>query len=162
MCTRQAAELSPLLLAAVFAGTATGSLARWGLGLAIPAGYGMLAVLVVNLAGSFCLGLLLEALTLRRDRTPTGRLRLAQRGLGTGLLGGFTTYSALTVDAAAPLVAALTGPAASQAAGDAVEAGMLLWAAGSLIVTLIGGVITAALGIAAARRWTRRMRREVR
>ncbi|MGJ7539451.1 CrcB family protein [Brevibacterium luteolum] len=157
MRTGRASELSPLLLAAVFAGTAAGSLARWGLGLAIPAGYGMLAVLIVNLVGSFCLGLLLEALAWRQDRMPADWLRLAQRGLGTGLLGGFTTYSALTVDAAAPFAAALARPAAltGQATGHGVETGMLLWAAGSVIVTLIGGVIAAALGIAAARRWTR-------
>jgi CrcB protein len=53
---------------------------------------------VINVAGSLLLGVLLEALALRGpDRGLRRRLRLL---LGTGFLGGFTTYSTLAVDVA--------------------------------------------------------------
>lgn len=72
----------------VFVGGAVGSLSRYLLALALP---GLWPVFVVNTVGSFALGLLL------------GRLAPHQRGarllLGTGFLGGFTTYSAFTLDA---------------------------------------------------------------
>ena len=141
MRTGRASELSPLLLAAVFAGTAAGSLARWGLGLAIPAGYGMLAVLIVNLVGSFCLGLLLEALAWRQDRMPADWLRLAQRGLGTGLLGGFTTYSTFALE----LWERVRSGASAAAFGDAV-------------LMLVAGLAAAAAGLAVGA-WLRGRRR---
>ena len=54
------------------------------------------ATLTVNLVGAFALGVLLETLILRRPRARTGRrIRLL---FGTGLLGGFTTYSTLAVE----------------------------------------------------------------
>ena len=62
------------------------------------------SVLVVNAAGGFALGMLLSVLA----RRPSERVRLL---VGTGLLGGLTTFSGLVVDAvllaeAAPLSAA--------------------------------------------------------
>lgn len=73
----------------VFVGGALGTLARYGVGLAIdPVGGVPLATLLVNLVGSFALGLLLGATTDERLRA----------GLGTGLLGGFTTYSAFAAE----------------------------------------------------------------
>lgn len=52
--------------------------------------------LVVNLVGAFALGYLLEALA-RRGRE-TVRRRKIRLGIGTGVLGGFTTYSALALE----------------------------------------------------------------
>lgn len=50
----------------------------------------------INVAGAFLLAVLLEALTvLGQD---AGWLRRARLGIGTGLLGGFTTYSAFMVE----------------------------------------------------------------
>ena len=60
----------------------------------LPAG-----IFLVNIAGAGVLGLLLESLA--RRGPDTGWRRLARLGLGTGVLGGFTTYSTLAVDAAA-------------------------------------------------------------
>nr|BFF05430.1 hypothetical protein GCM10023233_03990 [Brevibacterium otitidis] len=147
------------LLLAVFIGTAVGSLARWGIGEWIPAGDGRVAVLIVNLLGSFLLGLLLESLQLRQGYAADRRLQLLQRGLGTGVLGGFTTYSAFTVDAVAPLIAgAAEGMGASASGASGVggvlgrAAGALGWGLGSVLATLIGGVLAAAFGIASARR----------
>lgn len=68
------------------AGGMVGTAARLGLGMLIadaPA-----AVLVANLAGALLLGILTA-------RLPASDLRIL---LGTGLLGGFTTYSAFAVD----------------------------------------------------------------
>lgn len=50
--------------------------------------------LAVNLAGCFAMGLLVELLARRFDASPELRLFLA-----TGLLGGFTTFSAFSLDA---------------------------------------------------------------
>ena len=50
---------------------------------------------LVNLVGAGLLGLLVARLSRREETVRTRRLRLL---LGTGVLGGFTTYSALAVD----------------------------------------------------------------
>ena len=50
----------------------------------------------INLAGSFVLGALLE--TLLRSGPDTGRRRAVRLGCGTGVLGGFTTYSTFVVE----------------------------------------------------------------
>lgn len=76
-------------VALVFAGGAVGSLARYAVSLAIdPAGSLPLATLLVNLVGSFLLGLLVGAAAGARSRLL----------FGTGFLGGFTTYSALAAE----------------------------------------------------------------
>ena len=55
-----------------------------------------IGTLVVNIAGALALGYLLEALA-RRGRE-TARRRKIRIGVGTGVLGGFTTYSALALE----------------------------------------------------------------
>lgn len=75
----------------VVLGGAFGTLSRFGVNEALPDGTLFpWATFTVNVVGSFALGLLLAVLLTRR--TP---LRLL---LGTGFLGGFTTYSALAVE----------------------------------------------------------------
>lgn len=54
-----------------------------------------LATVIVNLTGSFALGLLTEVLSLRG--ADTGRRRDVRLAVGTGVLGGYTTYSAFAV-----------------------------------------------------------------
>lgn len=54
------------------------------------------ATLTVNLTGAFTLGLLLEVLA--RTGPDTGRRRRWRITLGTGVLGGYTTYSTLAVE----------------------------------------------------------------
>lgn len=56
------------------------------------------AILGINVVGAFCLGLLLEALAHRGP--DEGRRRTLRLFVGTGVLGGFTTYSTLADDTA--------------------------------------------------------------
>ena len=76
-------------------GGALGSLARYGLGLwakaAVPSF--PIATLAVNVVGGFVMGAL-GAYTLARPEFPTW-LRV---GLMTGVLGGFTTFSAFSLE----------------------------------------------------------------
>ncbi len=55
-------------------------------------------ILAINVVGAFCLGLLLEALALRGP--DVGGRRTLRLFVGTGVLGGFTTYSTLADDTA--------------------------------------------------------------
>ncbi len=69
----------------VFAGGGLGALLRYLAGLLAQ---GPLTTLAINLAGSFAIGLLIAV--------PAGPMRLF---LAVGLLGGFTTFSAFSLDA---------------------------------------------------------------
>jgi fluoride exporter len=76
-------------LLAVAVGGGAGSIARYGLAAAFPAGHGFpWAILAVNVSGCFCLGLLmvylLEVWPPRRFLRPF---------LAIGLVGGYTTFS---------------------------------------------------------------------
>lgn len=77
----------------VGAGGFVGTGARFGLSLLFPVPDGALplTIFAVNLLGALALGALVGAVGQRRE---------LQLLLGTGLLGGFTTYSALATDAA--------------------------------------------------------------
>lgn len=97
------AFLRPATLGLVFSGAALGALAREGLVLIVPAVGGVpLAILFVNVVGALLLGWLYAVVDRRalahaargahRDAARRRALRLF---LGTGALGGFTTYSAL-------------------------------------------------------------------
>jgi CrcB protein len=113
------------LLAAV--GGALGSLARWGIALALPrsAGHWPWATLTVNLAGCLLLGVLLAVLAARRP--DDDHLRTF---LGTGVLGGFTTFSAFAVEVA-----------------DLLRAGAPLVAVGYVAASVIGGLVAVTAGI---------------
>lgn len=86
-------------LGIVAVGGAVGSLARHLITLAVgDTGPFPLATFGINVVGAYLLGLLVEALT--RLGSDHGRWRAARLLLGTGVLGGFTTYSLLAADAA--------------------------------------------------------------
>ena len=84
----------PLRLALVVAGGMIGTAARLGLGLALPpsagGGFGAVpwATLIANIVGAFLIGVLAARLP------GSSAMRIL---LGTGVLGGFTTYSAFAV-----------------------------------------------------------------
>ncbi|MET0448385.1 MAG: CrcB family protein [Aeromicrobium sp.] len=80
----------------VAAGGAAGTLARHGIGEWLDPGHAFpVGTFAVNVTGSFLLGALLATLMLRG--TDDGARRTARLLLGTGFLGGYTTYSALAV-----------------------------------------------------------------
>jgi CrcB protein len=85
------------LIVLVALGGAVGTLARWALTENVASQRGWpLATLTENLVGAFLLGLLLEALVRVGDETP--RRRMLRLGLGTGVLGGFTTFSTFALE----------------------------------------------------------------
>lgn len=92
-------KLPPTSVALVFVGGMLGTAVREGLSLAFPAAGGVpFAILAINVTGAFALGFLLHALALTGE--DTGRRRAFRLFAGTGVLGGYTTYSALASDSA--------------------------------------------------------------
>jgi CrcB protein len=122
----------PVLVASVAAGGTLGSLARYGLSHALPPRGGVpLGTLIENLLGAFLLGFLLQWLLGRGHETHRRRwLRLT---LGTGVLGGFTTYSAFALE--------LHGLLADGRVG---------LAAGYALVSIVGGTLACVGGVALA------------
>jgi CrcB protein len=82
-------------LLGVASGGALGSLLRFAVGRMFPAAPAALpwSTLGINVMGSFALGLLAGASFARPDASPALRAFL-----GVGLLGGFTTFSAFSVE----------------------------------------------------------------
>lgn len=138
-------------VALVFAGGAVGTTARAALDGAladrdaagvqwfVPDGTTLhafpLHTLAINVVGSLLLGILLEHLARRGPSPSRARLRLL---LGTGGLGAFTTYSALSASTAQLLLAGHAGAAAVYA-----------------LATVILGLLAAGAGIALSARWSR-------
>ncbi len=83
------------VLAAVAAGGAIGAFARFSVGLAwpTPAGGFPKATLFINVLGCALIGVLMVLIT-----QGLATHRLARPFLGTGVLGGFTTFSTYAVD----------------------------------------------------------------
>jgi fluoride exporter len=111
---------------AVALGGGLGTLARYALDRAIPtaAGHFPTATLVVNLSGSLLIGLLLPFALAQATRRP-----LLRPFLVTGVLGGWTTFSALAMDAT-----------------QLLKSGHVALAAGDLGATLAGGLLLVAAG----------------
>lgn len=84
-----------------------------------------LTTLGINLLGALLLGLLLEALV-RRGPDAGGR-RTLRLLLGTGMLGGFTTYSALATDSALLLHNGAVVVALGYAFGTVLLGGIATW-----------------------------------
>lgn len=99
-----------------------------------------IGTLVVNVIGALALGYLLEALA-RRGRE-TVRRRKIRIGIGTGVLGGFTTYSALALQT-------------QQLLADGLGWLALLY----VVLTLMGGTAACLGGIGIAARADRRRKR---
>ncbi len=81
-------------------GGAVGTIVRFSIEAALPpaANGWPSATFLINISGAFILAALLEVLSLQGpDRGWRRRIRL---GVGTGVLGGYTTYSSLMVETA--------------------------------------------------------------
>jgi CrcB protein len=80
----------------VLLGGTLGTAAREAITLAVPELGGVpIALVAINLVGAFLLGLLLESLA--RGGPDVGARRSLRLLLGTGVMGGFTSYSALAL-----------------------------------------------------------------
>lgn len=91
------ARVHPADAALVVVGGGTGVAARYLITAATtPRLTEPLITMVINVVGCLLLGLLLESLALRG--TDGGHRRTARLLVGTGMLGGFTTYSTFTVE----------------------------------------------------------------
>lgn len=124
-------------LGLAFLGGTFGTAAREAVSLGLPAVSDVpWAIFTVNILGAFLLGLLLDALA--RSGPDEGWRRRARILVGTGFMGGFTTYSALAADTAG-LLGADSGGASNPGIGLAYAVGTVL----------IGGLATFA-GIATA------------
>ena len=124
-----------MLLAVAFGGAVgaagrhlvSGQIMRWAGG-GFPWG-----TLTVNVLGSFLLGVLVEYLVLRWSATQEMRGFLV-----VGLLGGFTTFSAFSLDAVLLLERGSLGPAFAAIAGKAVLSICGLFAGMMLFRQLLG------------------------
>jgi protein CrcB len=121
-------------LGVVAVGGAIGTAAREGLSTAFPAQHGVSwSIFLINITGAFLLGLLLEHLAHRGP--DEGRRRTLRLLLGTGVLGGFTTYSTLATSTA---VLFLDGRG--------------LAGTGYALLTVLAGAIATGIGLAIAGR----------
>jgi fluoride exporter len=117
---------SPATLSAVALGGALGTLSRYALDrtFPMPTGHFPATTLAINLSGSFLIGLLLPFALARAERRP-----LLRPFLVTGVLGGWTTYSALANDSA-----------------SLVKTGHSMFALGDVGATLAGGLGLVVIG----------------
>jgi CrcB protein len=115
------------LLAALSGGGVIGSLGRYAVGLALPHTAGAFAwsTLLVNVTGSFAMGVLV-VWVLSMDRPHP----LLRPFLGVGVLGGWTTFSSFTLDAR-----------------TMVTAGHGLLAASYVVGSFVVGLVAVGLGV---------------
>lgn len=127
----------PDVVGAVALGGAIGAVARWAVSTAwpYPADGVPWSILVVNVSGSLAIGVLLVLLTEVAGRPH----RLARPFLGTGVLGGYTTFSTYAVDAE-----------------RLIAAGRPAVALAYLVGTLAAALLAAQVGVAVTRAVTRR------
>lgn len=122
-------------VALVAFGGMIGTAARALIAAAVPQPAGLpLGILAINLAGAYLLGLLLAVL--HRRGPDVGRRRAVRLLCGTGVLGGFTTYSALATDSGVMIMNGDLLPALGYAVITVLAGGLCSWAglaSGSLV-----------------------------
>jgi len=132
-----------VLVTSIGIGGVVGALSRYVLEQTFPPAPGQIpwVVLAINLTGSALLGLLLVVLV---EQFPRGRL--ARSMLGTGIIGAYTTFSTFTVGAV-----------------EIGRAGHDVTAVVYVVLSVLGGLVAAAAGIALGRlamrveRWLQEM-----
>lgn len=128
-------HVHPGALALVFLGGTLGAGTREALALLYPAVNGIpWTIFCINVSGAFLLGVLLEALV--RRGPDHGRRRALRLLLGTGFMGGYTTYSSLATDTAALLGHGSPWAGAGYAIGTVLIGGLATWA-GILLATFV-------------------------
>jgi CrcB protein len=109
----------------VMLGGAVGAGMRFGIGVWSVHAFGVAfpwGTLIVNLAGGFLMGLLAGAVMREGAGLPVHLL------LGTGILGGFTTFSAFSLETAALIERGAIGTAATYAMASVIGSVVLLFA----------------------------------
>ena len=124
--------LSVATMVAIFVGGAVGTVARYELNARHPIAPGHFpwVTLLINLSGSFAIGLLVPLTEFVTPRAP-----LARPLLIVGFLGGWTTYSTLAVEA-------------TLLAKDGAIADFVTY----LVATVVGGLALVVIGTALGRR----------
>jgi fluoride exporter len=124
--------LSLSTMVAIFVGGAAGTVARYELDARHPIAPGHFpwVTLLINLSGSFAIGLLVPLTDYATPRAP-----LARPLLIVGFLGGWTTYSTLAVEA-------------TLLAKDGAIADFVIY----LVATVVGGLALVAVGTALGRK----------
>ncbi|MEU9299205.1 CrcB family protein [Streptomyces sp. NPDC048269] len=127
----QAAEPQGRVLAAVAAGGALGSSARYGISLLWPAGPAAFpwATLWINTAGCALIGVLMVLISEGGRPAPHP---LVRPFAGVGILGGFTTFSTYALDFSRLLDEGEAGTALAYAGLTVVAALGAVWAAASV------------------------------
>lgn len=125
----------PQVLAVIALGGAIGALGRYGLAEAMPhrAGTFPWATFLTNVSGCLLIGILLVVITEARTVHP-----LSRPFLGTGVLGGFTTFSTFSAE----IVGLLEQGLGARAAGY-VAASLALGVAGTLLGLALGRALVA-------------------
>ena len=114
------------ILGAVGVGGALGAMARYLIAgwVQSPAWTGFpYGIFIVNITGGFIMGVLTEAMALRFNVSPEVRAFLT-----TGILGGYTTFSTFSLEAAMLIEPHAYGQAAFYIAGSALLSVMALFA----------------------------------
>ena len=122
-------------LGLIFVGGSVGTALRAGLAGSFPVVVGEWPWVTfwVNLAGALLLGVLVEGLA--ATGPDAGWRRAMRLGAGTGLLGGFTTYSTFSVEVV-----------------ELARVGAWPLAVGYAVASVLAGVVTAGFGMWGARR----------
>lgn len=136
---RRSGRVPPAVLGVISAGGVLGALARYGISAAWPAGRTGFpwATFAINVSGCLLIGVLMVLVT-----EVWAAHRLLRPFLGTGVLGGFTTFSTAMVDTQRLVLSGAAGTALASLAG-----------------TVLAALAAAYLGVVLARRLTRRAAR---
>ena len=139
---RRILGIDPRWLALIFVGAALGTTLRSLLEGAWPAGPGAFpwTTFWINIGGSLVLGMLLEGIA--ESGRDAGWRRGLRLGVGTGVMGGFTTYSTFSVETVLLL-----------------RSGHWLLATGYAVASVVTGVLAAMFGVRLVRWTTRGLRR---
>lgn len=128
----QLVEIKPRewdLLLAVAIGGVLGTLARYGLGLAVPHAAHTFpwSTVLINVSGCFAIGILM-AIILSWPEPP----RLVRPFFGVGVLGGYTTYSTFATDIVGLGDSDRVGSAAAYLAVTVASCAVAVWLATAL------------------------------
>jgi fluoride exporter len=127
-------------------GGALGAVARYGVGLAAARALGKgfpWGTLIVNVAGCFVMGIVLEIIADLESHTPAGftpsirgQLEFWHKAVAIGFLGGLTTFSSFGGDTLRELQAGQAGIALANVAANVILSLVAVWCGLAVAATL--------------------------